>query len=78
MHILLFPVVEQQSTVLEMTAHVDAVFFKEIPDDGVSQLAQVAGDDQVIVLGLGLGVPEKGGQGVISGGGKCQGYTITF
>ena len=75
-HILGLAVVEQQSAVLEILPQVDAVPGEEVPDDGVAQLPQVAGDHQVVVLGLRPGVPEEGRQGVVGGGGRSQGCTM--
>ena len=59
MHVLPFPVIEQQAAVLEAGTHIDAVPGEKIPDDGVAQLPQVPGDDQVKVSGAGAGVAEK-------------------
>ena len=59
-HVLPLPVVQQQAAVLEVVSQVDAVPGEEVPDDGVAQLSQVSGDDQVVVLGLGPRVPEEG------------------
>ena len=76
MHILGLAVVEQQSAVLEVLPHIDAVPGEEVPDDGVAQFPQVAGDDQIVVFGCCLRVPEKGRQGVVGGGGRSQGCTM--
>ena len=43
---------------------------EEVPDDGVAQLSQVTGEDQVEVRGLVPGVPEEGGKGVVG----CRGH----
>ena len=59
-HILGLAVVEQQSAVLEILTQVDAVPGEKVPDDGVAQLPQVAGDDEVEVFRLRPGVPEEG------------------
>ena len=69
-HVLGLAVVEQQAAVLKILAQVHAVPGEEVPDDGVAQLPQVAGDHQVVVPGLRLRVPEEGGQGVVGGGGR--------
>ena len=75
-HVLLFPVVQQQAAVLVAVCQVDAVPPEKVPDDVVAQLAQVSGEDEVIVLRAGLRVPEKGGEGVVGGGGRSQGCTM--
>ena len=59
-HVLGLAVVEQQAAVLEVLPQVHAVPGEEIPDDGVAQLPQVAGDDEVEVFRLRPGVPEEG------------------
>ena len=61
-HVLLLPVVEEEAAVLEVFPHVNAVPGEEVPDDGVAQLPQVSGGHQVIVLGLGFGILEEGGE----------------
>ena len=76
MHVLPVAVVEQQAAVLKALPQLHAVPGEEVPDDGVAQLAQVAGDNEVVVPGGGLRVPEEGGQGVIGGGGRSQGCTM--
>ena len=75
-HVLPLPVVQQQSAVLEVLPHIDAVPGEEVPDDGMAQLPQVSGDDQIVVLGPGAGVPEEGGQSVVSCRGRSQGCTM--
>ena len=75
-HILGLAVVEQQTAVLKVFAQVDAVPGEKVPDDGVTQLPQVAGDDQIVVLGLGPRVPEEGSQTIISCRGRSQGCTM--
>ena len=75
-HVLPVAVVEQQAAVLKALPQLHAVPGEEVPDDGVAQLAQVAGDNEVVVPGGGLRVPEEGGQGVIGGGGRSQGCTM--
>ena len=75
-HVLGLAVVEQQAAVLKVFTQIDAVPGEEVPYDGVAQLSQITGDDQVVVLGLGLRVPEKGGEGIVSGGGRSQGCTM--
>ena len=75
-HVLGLAVVEQQSAVLEVLPQVDAVPGEEVPDDGVAQLPQVAGDDEAVVLRRCPGVPEKGGEGIVGGGGRSQGCTM--
>lgn len=75
-HVLPLAVVEQQAAVVKVGAHVHAVPGEEVPDDGVAQLAQVPGDDQVEVPGAGAGVTEEGGEGVVGGGGRSQGCTM--
>lgn len=68
-HILVLPVIQQQAAVLELGAHVHTVPLEEVPDDGVAQLSQVTGEDQVEVRGLVPGVPKEGGKGVVG----CRG-----
>ena len=75
-HVLGLAVVEQQAAVLEVLPQVHAVPGEEIPDDGVAQLPQVAGDDEAVVLRRCPGVPEKGGEGIVGGGGRSQGCTM--
>ena len=75
-HILGLAVVEQQPAVLEVFAQVHAVPGEKVPDDGVAQLPQVAGDDEAVVLRRCPGVPEKGGEGIVGGGGRSQGCTM--
>ena len=75
-HVLPLPVVQQQSAVLEVLPHIDAVPGEEVPDDGMAQLPQVSGDDQIVVLGLGPRVPEEGSQTIISCRGRSQGCTM--
>ena len=58
-HILLFQVVEQQPAVGVVVRHVHTVLPEEVRDDLVTQLPQIAGDDQVVVLRGGAGVLEK-------------------
>ena len=50
-HILLLSVVEEHATVLIALVQFHAVPAEEVPDDGVSQFSQIAGEDGVIVLG---------------------------
>ena len=76
MHVLPLAVVEQKAAVLEVSAHVNAVPGEEVPDDGVAQLAQVPGDDQVEVPGAGAGVTEEGGEGVVGGGGHGGAHVV--
>ena len=76
MHILVLPVVEQQATVLKVGPQLDAVLGEEIPDDGMAHLAQVTGDDQIIVIGRCLCVPKESGESIIGGGGRSQGCTM--
>ncbi|MPM86015.1 hypothetical protein SDC9_133098 [bioreactor metagenome] len=68
MHVLLFPVIEQHAAVQIIFAHVHAVPFKKSLYDTVAQFPQIAGENEVKVCGLGLRVPEKGGNAVISCG----------
>ena len=75
-HILGLAVVEQQTAVLKVFAQVDAVPGEKVPDDGVAQLPQVAGDHQVVVPGFRPGVPEEGGEGIVGGRGRSQGCTM--
>ena len=76
MHILGLAVVEQQSAVLEILPQVYAVPGEKVPDDGVAQFPQVAGDDQIVVFGCCLRVPEKGRQGVVGGGGHGGAHVV--
>ena len=64
MHILLLPVEQQQSAVGIAAVHVEAVPGHQILHHAVADGAQITGDDQVIVLGRGAGVPEQGLQRV--------------
>ena len=76
MHVLVLPVVEQHAAVLEILPQIDAVLFEKVPDDGVAQLSQVAGDDEVVVRRLRAGLPEEGGEGIIGRRGRSQGCTM--
>ena len=65
MHILLLPVIEQQAAVGVAPAQVDSVLPKKIGNDVPAQLPQIPGEDQVIVLGGGVGLPKHRREGVI-------------
>lgn len=67
MDILLLPVEQQQAAVV-VVGQLHAVLGEEIGDDLVAQLPQVAGDDEVVVVGGEAGVLKMGFQGVIGGG----------
>lgn len=75
-HVLLFPVIEQKTAVLEILSRPKAALFQQVPEDGVAQGAQVPGEHQVVVGGGGLGVLKEGGEGVKGGGGRSQGCTM--
>lgn len=75
MDVLLFCVVEEQATVVVIVQG-DAVLFEKVPDDLAAQLAQVPGDDEVVVVRGQAGVPEVGGEGVVGSGGRSQGCTM--
>ena len=75
-HVLLVPVVQKQAAVLEVLPQLNAVLGEKVPDDGVAQLAQVTGDDQVVVVGLCVGVPEEGGERIVGRRGRSQGCTM--
>ena len=75
-HVLGLPVIQQQSAVLVTVTQVDAVPLEKVPYDVVAQLSQVTGEDEVVILRPGLRIPEKGGQGVVGGGGRSQGCTM--
>ena len=64
-HILLLPVIEQQAAVGVASAQVDSVLPKKIGNDVPAQLPQIPGEDQVIVLGGGVGLPKHRREGVI-------------
>ena len=64
MHVLLLPVEQQQSAVGIAAVHVEAVPGHQILYHAVADGTQIAGDDQVIVLGRGAGIPEQGLQRV--------------
>ena len=53
-HVLLLPVIEEEAAVLEMLPHVHAVPGEKVPDDGMTQLSQVSGDHQIVVLNIHL------------------------
>ena len=76
MHVLLVPVVQKQAAVLKILPQLDAVPGEKVPDDGVTQLAQVAGDDQVIVVGLRVGVPEEGGEAIVGRRGHGRAHVV--
>ena len=44
MHVLLFPVIQQQSAVLKMGPHVHTVPGEEVPDDGISYIVPADAD----------------------------------
>lgn len=73
--VLLFGVVKNQTAVI-VVVQCNAVLFEEVPDDLTAQLAQVAGDNEVVVAGGQAGVPEVGREGVVGGGGRSQGCTM--
>ena len=50
-HILPLQIVEQQPAVLVVLRHVHAVARKEVRDDLVPELAEIAGDDEIVVRG---------------------------
>ena len=75
-HILALPVVQQQSAVLVALARVKAVLPEKIQHDVVAQFPQVTGENEVVILWSSLRVPEKGGEGVVGGGGRSQGCTM--
>ena len=70
MHILSLPVIEHQSAVgVILQRH--AFPGEQLQHDAAAHIAQVAGEDQVIVPGYGAGVPEHCLQGVE--GRRCHG-----
>ena len=70
MHVLLFPVIEQQ-TAVGVVVQRRTLPAEQLREDIAAHRAQIAGDDQVIVLGRGAGVPKHRPQGVEGGG--CHG-----
>ena len=75
-HVLVLPVVQQHAAVEVVAGEVQAVPAEEVQDDGVAQLSQVAGEDQVVVPGGGVGLPEQGGEGLVGRRGRSQGCTM--
>ena len=59
MHILLLPVKQQQSAVGIAAVHIEAVPRHQILHHAVANGAQIAGDDQVIILRRGAGIPKE-------------------
>lgn len=76
--ILPLEVVDENAAVAVVCAELHAVTPEQVGDDGAAERAEVAGDDQVIVLRPQAGVRKVGAQGRIGCGGKCQGCTIFF
>lgn len=77
-HILLFNVIEQHSTVLIVPAHINAVLLEELRHDLMPQNAQITSQHQIIVRRFGPGGLEVSGQSVISGGGRRSIRPIKF
>lgn len=71
MDVLLLPVEQQQAAVV-VVGQLYAVLGEEVGDDLVAQLPQIAGDDEVVVVGGESGILKVGFQGVIGGGGRGQ------
>ena len=67
-HVLLCPVIQQDAAVGAVVPQRHAVPAEQLHQKIVAQIAQIAGDDEVVVPGRGAGVPEQGGQGVVGGG----------
>jgi len=74
-NVLSFSVKEKQATVY-VAAKFHAILFEPLFQNTAAQFPQIAGDDQVVVFWGAPGVLEVSGNGVIGGGGRCQGYTI--
>lgn len=74
--ILLFQVEEKHAAVLVVVVEGDPVPAEEVHHDLVSQGPQVAGDDQVIVVGAQAGVLEVGLEGLVGGRRRCKYRTI--
>lgn len=74
-HILCLPVIEQQPAV-RVVCQLHALPAEQLHHDVVAHRPQVAGEDQVIVPGCGVRLPEQRLQRVAGGGGRSQGCTM--
>ena len=70
-YVLLLQIVNEHTAVSQIS-QVHAVLVEEIKDDFPAQLAQVAGDNQVVIRGLAAGVLKVGLYGGVGGGGRCS------
>ena len=75
-HILLLEVIEKKPTVRIALAERHAVAREEVLDNVVPELAQIAGDDQVIILRLRLRIAKQRAERIVGGGGRSQGCTM--
>ena len=73
---ILFFGVKKKKTAVIVVGERGLVLFEEVQNDLVPKLAQIPGDDQIIEVGGAPGVLKVGAEGIISGGGACQGCAI--
>ena len=78
MNVLPLGIENHHAAVVVVAGQVKAVQFHLLEDDLLSENAEVARDDEVIVLRLPAKVFKMLPDGIDCGGGKCQGCTIYF